>query len=495
MIRQKFCITKSRSRQSASVNRIMSMSILLLFTIIHSTHTYRHSYESPRDDDSTVDPFDYMRPIDLSITSEPTTEPTPTPILNTIPTSINNIFIDDFLCNQYEGWSNCNLISNKYHGPIHNEIDISRKFECSNSLSSMIEISFDIAFDCHVRFMDEVQLYINNQLIAHFNPFPIDDILIDQYLLIYSNCNQWFIRHITHLLEIQINQSFVVKLATLLQSNIENIVIYDIKIQCVIPPPIHNDRLDISINDNLNCQRYLKGNGIITNITTVKDKFIVFKIPTNSDSTLNLDTHYGIWTFVFSVKDKMIYFETKQYSYETHRNEMNLYEIFWISWLNGNFMIGTGYVVNNIHDVIIIYHPTYSIDNLQFKYAQYSGVHWIFYEYIDSNYCQLYIQTINTIDNNSHPFNISDNNIHFVDNNLWQNNQYLIFEVHSLNTVNITLQMNQVENESLNIIFQSNQCSNNMSTKPILITKQISNKTTQILYCTQYSNYDLLLNW
>ena len=149
--------------------------------------------------------------------------------------------MDDFLCDNGNGigWSNCNDIDSKYHGPLSNRNSsntLSRDFECTAS-SSRAQISFSLAFDCNNAFSDEIQLFIDNISISHYNPFPIEATTDDPTLLnISKNCEKWFIRHITYSLSLINNKAFELKFVAFLQSNIENIVLYNIQIQCIQQP-------------------------------------------------------------------------------------------------------------------------------------------------------------------------------------------------------------------------------------------------------------------
>lgn len=163
----------------------------------------------------------------------------PSPFVSPTATLIDDTFIDDFLCDidGMNGWSNCNHINYKYHGPLNNDISniIYRSFKC-NGHSLEAEISFSLAFDCSA-FGDEIQLLINDKEISHYSPFPFENKTYDQSLLsVSSNCDVWFIRHIIYSLSLQNNDPFQLKFIAYLESNVENIVIYDISIQCVIQP-------------------------------------------------------------------------------------------------------------------------------------------------------------------------------------------------------------------------------------------------------------------
>lgn len=152
------------------------------------------------------------------------------------------IFIDDFLCdenNGITGWSNCQTINSKYHGPftsmnIRNRSTMYREFLC-NELSSEAIITFSTIFDCNVAFADELLFYINNELISSYGSASYDVIINDVLLKNISDCSWYIDRNITYTLN-HLNQSFQLKFEALFKSNVlKNIVISDIKIDCIVP--------------------------------------------------------------------------------------------------------------------------------------------------------------------------------------------------------------------------------------------------------------------
>eukprot|EP01084_Bolivina_argentea_P109325 195418_1 len=208
------------------------------------------------------------------------TTPSPTPHYTNIPAiKIENNFIDDFLCDPNHGiigWSNCNHINNKYHGPFNNlnnsgnSNTLFREFQCMDTDSIAALISFSIVFDCNVAFTDQVSLYINNNLISTYNSATQEDILIDNLLFPYTSntdCKWYINKNITYTMPI-INsyESFQLKFETFLyQVNvIKNIVIFDININCVSPNntnivPIETESTNVIIRDDmLKCKKYYK---------------------------------------------------------------------------------------------------------------------------------------------------------------------------------------------------------------------------------------------
>ena len=185
----------------------------------------------------------------IASTEIPTMYPSYLPRSTSIPfivaSLIEDTFVDDFLCDAdkgINGWSNCNNIPLqepfKYHGPLNNNIsnELYREFKC-NRYSSHAQISFSLAFDCYNAFVDDVQLWINDKEQSHYNTYPIQNTTTDPFLInISSTCDQWFIRHITYSLSLTNNEPFQMKFVAFLKSNHENIVIYDIQIQCIAQP-------------------------------------------------------------------------------------------------------------------------------------------------------------------------------------------------------------------------------------------------------------------
>lgn len=252
-----------------------------------------------------------FRPEDT--TQIPTFSPTYNPII-----SIDTSFIDDFGCDKLygiNGWSNCDQISSKYHGPFNginflNTNIMYRYFKC-NELSSQAIISFSIIYDCNVAFVDEILFYINNILISKHNAASYKDIINDPLLMNISNCNWYIDKDVTYLMNLTDFDAFQLKFETSFKANVmKNIVITQINIDCVIPlfmiptttniltqtPTLEtytNDMIDIiDRNEELKCNRYYTNSNSKTKIArldTMNDNFISFSIQrTNIQQSVEL---------------------------------------------------------------------------------------------------------------------------------------------------------------------------------------------------------------
>eukprot|EP01083_Nonionella_stella_P043952 118559_1 len=472
---------------------------IIIFVLSYTTTTDVTHDTAPQ---SASDPFAFLRPIDVDIStpSESTIHPTSTLAFTTThPTVIHRLFTDDFICDADYGWSHCNSIHNTYHGPFNTQDtpSLSRTFQCYPSSSSKIQLSFSIAFDCNNAFSDEIALFMDGDAVAHYNPFPIDATTADETLLMLSTgCDQWFIRHITQSFSIALNHTFEFMLTSFLNSNDENLVLYDIQIECITEPThaptlspslvsnTDTQRLYVDVDDELRCKKYVKGDGLIRNLSTIEDEFIALRISIETDSELHIVSDMGSWTFVFSATNEVIRF------YSNDRNEemkttlhtwSSSHEMFWISWRYNNFVIGMGPTVHKVHDIIILYRPTNPLHDLVFAHAVYSGMDWIFYDYpTHSEMCRLDVMTATSSDTLSyaHPFYVySTEN---VNTELWQKTHYVMFDIYSMDSASIALHSNSM-NASVQIIFESDHS--------IRIMKHVQ------IYCTQYSDYDLSLNW
>ena len=175
-----------------------------------------------------------LRPI--RTTHSPTIYPTSNPI-----PFIDQVFIDDFECdaqNGILGWSNCNQINSKYHGPfssidsVDENIIMFREFQC-NPFATVANITFSNIFDCNVAFNDEVLVYIDDKLISSYSSASYDEIINDPDLLSISDCNWYIDRNITYSINVS-TTSFQLKFETLFKTNVvKNIVISDIQIHCL----------------------------------------------------------------------------------------------------------------------------------------------------------------------------------------------------------------------------------------------------------------------
>ena len=259
---------------------------------------------------------------------------------------------------------------------------------------------------------------------------------------------------------------------------------------------------------------------MVNDLTTIQNKCIAFRIPTNTDSQLNiLFSDYGDITFSFSATNSSIQLNdqhaTNSIKYMLPQSISSLkYKNFWISWSSGDFIVGMGDIINNANQIIIELPSSFSFYDLVFEYGIYHGNDWIFYDYLTSTYCQLNIvPRLTSVDNlpYSYPFVINSDpesvlyKTDDLNHNLWQNNRYLIFTVNSDDTAYIALQMNDV-NQTFKFIFQSQECpessySDNSSVpnmnieinNPITILKEGIN-IIENLHCTQYSDYNLAFN-
>ena len=290
----------------------------------------------------------------------------------------------------------------------------------------------------------------------------------------------------------------------------------DIHISCLYP---NSNLLTVPINEQLSCRKYGRNKGIIQNLVSIEQSsFIAFRIAISIDSQLIIvSAQFERWIFSFSATNLMVQFFHQSElngsipSYIIHTSDILLlpYQIFWISWSTGHFIVGMGDTVNHIDDIVVdrLFIP---IEDLMVEYAVYQGSDWTFYDYPTSKYCEQSIMT-RIISKNilpySYSYQINSNSNSDLNFGLWYS-QYVLFELISNSTAYISVQRDQI-NETIKFVFQNHECESLGSsqqtlsnitidfqtTHPITIIQETGNEnetgSTHSLYCSLYSEYDI----